>query len=78
MLEREISARCVLSYALWSVCLIVWAISWALGSDDLGRLGLIVCGAAVTGSVKWMFIQQREHFKSVAAVTGSVRSLQPK
>lgn len=72
--ERHISARCLMSSGLWALCVVAWAVSWMVEQPDLGRLSLILCGAAVTVTVKGMFIAQRRYIKSVAAVTSVVGS----
>lgn len=72
--ERHVSARCLMAWLLWSLSLVVWVISWALGLDDLGRLALMICAGAATFTIKGFFLKQRQYIKTVAAVTSTVAS----
>lgn len=75
MLERDINARCLVVWGVWTLAVAIWGAAWLLGSDHLGRLSLIVCGAAVTVTVKQMFVEQRKHLRATITVAQAVRSL---
>lgn len=72
MLEREIGLRCLITYGLWVLTVLTWFTSWLADLDDLGRLSLIICGAAATTSIKGMFIEQHRRMKDAIAVTSVV------
>lgn len=81
MIDRDIRAGTVVAYLLWALSLTLCGVAWAVGSLDIGRLSIILCGAAATATVRTYFVAQAERIKAALAVTaiaresGSVRSL---
>lgn len=72
MKDFQISVSCVAAYVLWAASLIVWGIGWVTHIDDVGRLSLIICGAAVTAQIRSYIIDQHRRFRNMLAVTASV------
>ena len=55
MLDRTVSALCVLTYLLWTVGLGLAVADLFLPADDLGHLGLIIVAVAAVLHVRSFF-----------------------
>lgn len=73
LIDREISAGAVVAYLLWTLSLVLCGVAWLADDLDIGRLSLIVCGAAVTATVRTYFVCQGERIRSALTVTSVVR-----
>lgn len=73
MKDTQISAACAIGWSLWVASFAIWGLSWLLGLAEIRALSLIVCGAAVTATVRSYFIDQHYRFKTALAVTASFR-----
>lgn len=62
-----------MSVGLWALSVVAWGVSWLLDLPDLGRLSLILCGAAVTVTIKGMFVCQRQYIRNVVNAAPSAR-----
>lgn len=62
MEDRATSLGCVVAYTLWTISGLLMLTSWLIWDDHLaehlGRTGLIVCGAAVTATVRSYLVRQ--------------------
>lgn len=56
MLDKEISASCVVAYGLWLLSIGLLVASWFVPGGDVGRTAIIVCGAAATATIRTYFI----------------------
>lgn len=72
MVDRQLSASCVVAYALWGLCLGLWAVSWLIGQEQIGRLSIITCGAAATATVRTYCLLVLERVKNALVVTREV------
>lgn len=73
MVDRNISASTVAAYALWALSLTLCVVACAVGNIDVGRLSIIVCGAAVTATIRTYFIALSLRIQSAMTVTSAVR-----
>lgn len=71
MIDREISAGTVVAYLLWALSATLCAVAWAVGDINVGRLSILLCGAAATATVRTYFVAQSERIKAalIVAVT---------
>jgi len=70
--EKEIrtSATCVAAMSLWLTSILLWAVSWAMDERYIAVLAILVCGGAVTATVRAYFIAQTEQLRTALLVTG--------
>lgn len=77
-MDREVSvsvsANCLCAYALWAAVGVLLGVSWAIGSDNVGRLAIIACGAAATATIRSYFVAQSRRIRNALQVTGHFRS----
>lgn len=67
MNDRPISAGCVVAWGAWVGALLLLFASWFLPpepGDDLGRMGLGMCGVAVVAHIRLFFVAQSEHLRN--------------
>lgn len=77
MIDRKVSAGCVIAYALWAIALAVWGMAWVLHVRPLGDLSIIVSGAAATATVRTYFVGHLQRMKTAMAVTSVVGEVTP-
>lgn len=75
-MDKQVGMSCVIATALWVLSLAVWGVAWAFDHEHLGRLSIIICGAAATTTVRCYFIEQYAKFKAAMVVTRAVQSEQ--
>lgn len=73
MTDKKISAVSVAAGTAWALSLGLWGLAWIISSDDIGRLSLIVCGVAVTATIRSYLVTQDERIRTALAVTSVVR-----
>lgn len=80
-IKVECSVTAAAAWVLWSLSTGLCLVAWGTKSIDLGMLSLLVCGAAVTMTIRVYFITLGRKIKAaliVAATEGAestVRSL---
>lgn len=68
MVDRQISAACVVAYGLWFACLSIWGVAWVVDAAPVYALSIIFCGAAATATIRSYFIDQNQRIRtSIAA-----------
>lgn len=72
LVDRDISATCVMAYGLWAMSVALWAVAWALHMSELGQLALIVCGGACTLTVRSYVVTLTQRMRTVMAVVKTV------
>lgn len=68
MVDREIRAGTVIAYLLWALSVTLFAVAWIVGDINVGRLSIIVCGAAATATVRTYFVAQSERIRAALIV----------
>jgi hypothetical protein len=76
----EVSVACTIAATLWVLSVVLMAVSWFWETDSLARLSLLICGAAVTATIRVYFIGLGRRMKAMLIVAategpGSVTSL---
>lgn len=71
MVDREISAGAVVAYLLWALSLTLCAVAWVVGDLDVGRLSIILCGAAATATVRTYFVAQSDRIRAALIVAAT-------
>lgn len=69
--EVSVSAGCVAAYLLWALSLTLCMIAWFVDSMDVGRFSLIVCGGAVTATIRTYFVAQHYRIKAALIVAAT-------
>jgi hypothetical protein len=64
----NVSATCATAYVLWAGAVGLWLASWVDHSPTIGRLSLIVCGAAVTATVRSYCVELSQRIRNALAV----------
>lgn len=54
--ELSTTAGLVIAYAAWALTLATWTIACIVGSGDMRALSIIVCGVAVTATIRTYFV----------------------
>lgn len=73
LIDREISAGVVVAYLLWTLSFTLCVVAWVADNLDIGRLSILLCGAAATATVRTYFVRQAERIRSALAITSVVR-----
>jgi hypothetical protein len=70
--EKEIktNATALVAASLWITSLAAWGVSWAVDVFYVSILALLICGAAVTATIRSYFIAQTEQLRNALIVTG--------
>jgi hypothetical protein len=66
MIDRQISVglSSITASLAWALAFILCGVAWLLGSIDVGRLSLLLCGVAVTLTVRAFLVEQTARIKS--------------
>lgn len=64
------SVTCATACLLWVVAVGIWLAAWRLDSPDLRTLSIMVCGGAVTATIRSYFVAWSRHLRTVMQVTG--------
>lgn len=64
MRDMKISAGCAVAWGLWAVSVVTFAVAWPLGIEGLSRLSLMLCGAAVTATIRTYFVNQNRMMRN--------------
>lgn len=71
MIDREISAGIVVAYLLWVLTVGLCIAAWVADDINVGRLSLLLCGAAVTATIRTYFVTQSERIKAALIVAAT-------
>lgn len=69
MVDREISIGNLVACTLWGACLGLWFVACLMHNEDIGRLSVIVCGGAVTATVRMFLVAQWQRIRTALIVT---------
>lgn len=70
MFDRQISAGCVASWAMWGASIALAVVAAIYQSMDVGRFSLIVCGGAITVTIRTLLEGHAQRIKAALIVTG--------
>lgn len=76
-MQKQVNVTSVVAYSTWVVGFGLWVVSWIVGSDNLGRLSLIVVIAAATGTVRIQFTEHQRAMKNALIVLNGASGERP-
>src|SRR4051794_40924990 len=64
MTDREVSAGCVVAWLLWGGTVLVFVVGWVVDVAPLRTSAMLVCGAAVTATIRTYFVNQNRMMRN--------------